>query len=221
MKRLAITSTSCPQIHVEGVRIQHIPLLRVECVSFDAPAFDVAVFYSKNAVRCAAKNGLELGHCEVWAVGDSTADALQRAFSNIHPHVPSEHTFEGLVNALEATLASDATVLSIELEGGPRSLSSRIDNEVRAVVAYRTMTSQDDGVRTHLERADGVVFASPRAVAAYARMCDQRSGCFGSIGPTTTEALENHGFLPGSIVQVDPPDLDALVSAVAHQLLDG
>lgn len=207
-------------MELEGVEFQHLPLLRTQCVPFVAPDFDIAVFYSKNGVLCAHQNGLNLSEATVWAVGDSTASQLRCAFPGIEPRVPSEQTFEGLVKALEPTLGAEARVLSIGLEDGPRSLEARLNNTVREVVAYRTVRVEDPSLTDPLESADAVVFASPRAVRAFAALSDQRSQLVGSIGPTTTASLNANGFPQGSIVEIEPPNLSALLTRVAHQLLD-
>lgn len=219
MKKIVVTSTTCPRLEIERVQVVHVPLLVKVCLEFTPPDCDIAVFFSKHAVRCAHASGLDLTGKVVWAVGGSTAEVVASTFA-IHPRVPDDPSFAGLVSALRAESPS-GRIASFELAEGPRTLAGEFENVV-VVPTYVTVKRCESELLPVLASADAVLFASPRAVEAFQEIGasteiltspSARKALVGSIGPTTTAALRAAGF--SNIVESAEPNLEILIRQLA------
>ncbi len=214
MKKIIVTSTTCPSLDISGLEVLHVPLLATVCLEFEIPAFETAVFYSKHGVRCAHAAGVDLTGKAVWSVGDSTAELVANLFAT-PARTGDMQNFEGLTSAMQRE-GNHGRIASFELADGPRSLQD-VFADVIPIPTYATAQRTEPELAPMLEQADAVLFASPRAVDAFVALTDTRPFA-GSIGPTTTDALHEAGFR--HLHQAENPDLSLLLLDLARTLKD-
>ncbi|WP_243337968.1 uroporphyrinogen-III synthase [Anaeromyxobacter soli] len=178
--------------------------------------FDWAVFTSATAVdRTVARLsalGVEtaaLARLRLAAVGPATAERLARAVRE-PDLVPGEAKGDALARALEPHVRGRRVLFPRPAEGRPETIAGLLaaGAELTAVEAYRTVPAPAEAIAPlgdWLARGevDAVAFASPSAVRAVASALGERAPLLrgvllAAIGPTTAEALREHGLTPGA-----------------------
>ncbi len=154
---------SSPPDSPDGVQCLHLPALRTKALSFVIPADgNVAVFFSRNAVKAAVANR-DFGTREwkeVWAVGDRTAEELRRC------GVESVRVADGnFASFLELQNLGDGEgVVVFGLKDSPRSVKSALPKS-QEIDVYESQAISDDSYRQKAEDfdPDWVIVGSPRA----------------------------------------------------------
>lgn len=226
-----------------GIDVWELPAIQIAPpVSWDAldsalgsrEPYDWIVVTSGNAARAvverAQENSFALTQSQIAAVGDATADVLQRGGYRVDV-IPSVSTGERLCEELlEREDLAEKRVLfpcsDIALPTVPERLRTA-GAIVHEAVCYRTMSVPIDGsavidaVRTGEVAA--VTFASPSSVGGFSASFspEMLSKVLGgiivvSIGPTTSTALRRIGREPD--IEADTPNAEGLVNAVLHAL---
>ena len=177
-------------------------------------SFDAVLFLSKNAVTYIFDRCAQLGiQCEVLlsgdrfvaAVGPATARALEEKGVRVS-YVTEKGTGEALAREIGPSLAGRRVLLPRSDRGDeriPNALRAR-GAQVTEVVAYRTVgpraVDPDLLERTRRAGVDAIVFASPSAVHAFARLIGESDlpalsarVPFVAIGPTTAAAIRSSG----------------------------
>ncbi|WP_242347036.1 uroporphyrinogen-III synthase [Anaeromyxobacter terrae] len=178
--------------------------------------FEWAVFTSATAVdRTVARLlalGLEvaaLARLRLAAVGPATAERLARAVRE-PDLVPGEAKGDALARALAPHVRGRRVLFPRPAEGRPETVAGLLaaGAELTAVEAYRTVPAPAEAIAPlgdWLARGeiDAVAFASPSAVRAVVSALGERAALLrdvllAAIGPTTAEALREHGLAPGA-----------------------
>lgn len=228
------TGTSAPVIAAlessRRVRLEHMPMLEKTPLDFDVKQVQILVrqpctlvFYSQNSVDIVANSGvldpIDLSDHTIWAVGEKTAARITERFDK-HANTPEDQRFEGLLDDLEAAPPREP-IVAFALEDSPRSLAERLrrlDN-VHDVPVYRTCPVLYPGLDARLDslEVDWIAFTSPRGVHTFLSQIadfDATSVALAAIGPTTAEALAEHGLEP---TLVPPrPDKELMVELIAR-----
>jgi uroporphyrinogen-III synthase len=202
----------------EGAAVVEVPLIEIAPPE-DTHALDAAVaaaagddwvvFTSANAVRAFADAVRRTGGraalpARVASVGPATTDEIGRCFPRSAVALSPESDFraEGLAAAFRTIALAGRRVLlplSSKARGTlPAALRAQ-GAEVTTVVAYRTVTPADAGVRIGEALARGidvVTFASPSAVEGFADASPDRKAWppVAVIGPVTEAAARGRGF---------------------------
>jgi uroporphyrinogen-III synthase len=229
------TGTTAPSLAQSGparhLRLEHMPMLEKTPLDFDAKQIQILVrqpctlvFYSQNSVDVVADSGvldpIDLSEHTIWSVGQKTAARVDERFAH-DVNVPEDERFEGLLDAFEAAPPPEP-IVAFALEDSPRSLAERLrrlDN-VHDVPVYRTCPVLYPGLDARLDALapDWIAFTSPRGVHTFlSQITDFDPTCVGlaAIGPTTAEALAEHGLEP---TLVPPrPDKELMVELIARQ----
>lgn len=194
--------------------------------------FDLVAFTSANGVRCffAAlhRRGLDaraLQGVEFATVGRVTAQTLKE-FGVSADHSPARAVSEGLLELFaDQDLSNKQILLAVASE--TRAVLgeglSRLGADVTKVAFYDTEPEPLDQEQTQaIAGADAVTFASGSAVHSLVRALENDStgnglkaleGCdLISIGPTTSDALREHGLQPTD--EAESHDLDGLIAAL-------
>lgn len=160
MIRVLYTGTEKPG-DVEGLDILHLPVLGVRFLPFEfAPDAQVAVFFSKNAIRAALESEVFKSHPwkSIWGVGDESVKMLEEAGFQAKSGGGSFETF------LSVFPKQCDNVVAFGLKNSPRSLASACPGAVDVDV-YETFAevSNQDVQRLVLFDPDWVIVGSPRA----------------------------------------------------------
>lgn len=150
-------------------------------------------------------------------VGEATAQ-YARAVLKLEPLVAQPHTAAGLARAMAVTAGSTVffprgNLAREELAGLLRGAGAQVDDPV----VYETRADADGAAKLKAllqQRAlDAVVLASPSAVAfaLQAGVPLGAAACF-SIGPSTTDALQEAGIVPAR--QARPHTAQGLLDAL-------
>ncbi len=223
------TGTRAPE-GVDGLRIEHLPMLQKLAVDFDLKKVRILVrqpctlvFYSQNSLKTVADSGLldgiDLTAHTIWAVGQKTADAVFYEFG-VDARVPDDERFEGLVSEFRKT-PPPPPIVAFTLEDSPRTLAEQFDgrSRVHEIPVYQTCPVLYPRLCDTLAEIDArwVAFTSPRGVSTFltqASGCDLSALHFAAIGPTTAEALAERGVDVDLVMQT--PDKNAMM----RQILD-
>ena len=229
MTRVVYTGTRPPDDVAFGIELHHLPMLETVPLAIGsevrsalgASGRRLAVFYSHNAAEHVvdALGERSFEGCEIWAVGDRTAEYLTERLRT-EVGTPETKTYDGLVEALRGRDAADATIVSFELATSERRLADEgLQGTVLSVPTYETVAYNYDDLDGLLRKIGPrwVVFASPRAHEAFKANLHHRplgdSYRVAVIGPTTRDAIVEAGdrvdFMP------DEPDLAALLRKLA------
>lgn len=202
----------------EGAEVVEVPLIATappeDTAALDAAvaalgSYDWIALTSANAVRAVADASIRTGHplpggLRIAAVGPSTADEVARSFPGASVALQPERDFraEGLAEAFRSVGLPGRRVLLPVSARARDTLATALGEQgaaVTVVVAYRTVTPADAGLRIR-EALDGgidvVTFASPSAVEGFAEACPDRSRwpAAAVIGPVTEAAARERGF---------------------------
>lgn len=178
--------------------------------------FEWAVFTSATGVdRTVARLrtlGLDvaaLARLKLGAVGPATAERLARAVRE-PDLVPGEAKGEVLARVLAPHVRGRRVLFPRPSEGRPETVAGLISAgaELTAVEAYRTVSAPTEEIAPlgdWLARGevDCVAFASPSAVRAVVNALGERAPLLrrvllAAIGPTTADALREHGLETGA-----------------------
>lgn len=222
-----------------GARPVIIPMVRFEPPA-DFTGLDRAIrdfsrmkwiiFPSANAVRFFLNRFIQLGYHprdfaghRIAAVGPATASVLASAGIPVDL-IPAEATascLAGELMELNPPAAGDVLVPRAEPGGEEWIETLRAAGwPVHCVTAYRTLPAVLDSVsQAELERAHGIIFASPSAVNFFQTAAGEdffrrhsRLAVF-SIGPTTSGALRKAGVT--GFREAEPPGFPGILQALA------
>lgn len=195
-----------------GARVVHVPVIEIveppdhnelDAAIGDLSSYEWVAFASPNAVRSFferlrfwKRDVRALGGVGVAAVGDATADALER-FGVTADVVPPHATGAAMTGALGS---GNGKVLLPRPANAPRELPVALQALGWTVVeaaAYETRPVADDppnaGIVTD-GSYDVVAFASPSAVDAFVDRFGLPTGGVACIGTTTAEAAQRRGI---------------------------
>jgi len=225
-----------------GAGVWNVPLIQIEAPADwsdadsalrDWGVYDWVVFTSGNAVtavheRLAALGVPAIGRGPRIAVVGSTTGRLVESFGWQVALCPAEQRAVGLAREIvEGGQARGKRVLfpkgDIAREALPAALRAA-GATVREVLVYRTVPAATDveavGERLRSGGVDAIAFSSPSAVRAFvdalgADIWNRLPPALvvASIGPTTSQALEQAGRRPDA--QARSPNAEALAEAVA------
>ncbi|MFW5968143.1 MAG: uroporphyrinogen-III synthase [Persicimonas sp.] len=225
------TGISEPDTHHPLLEIEHLPMLQVGPVDFDAEKVRALtrqpctlVFYSKNSARIVAEHGLfegiDLSNHTVWAVGQKTAAAVE-AHLDVSARVPERERFEGLVDQLNSGDHA-RPIVAFSLQGSPRELPRALDDreDVFEIPVYRTFPRPYPALVERLAdlSPDWIAFTSPRGVDTFisqAEGFDLSAVALAAIGPTTAGALRDHGLSPAIVL--DTPDRERMMERIKER----
>jgi uroporphyrinogen-III synthase len=178
--------------------------------------FEWAIFTSATAVdRTAARlwalgvDVAALARLRLAAVGPATAERLARIVRE-PDLVPNEAKGDVLARALAPHVRGRPVLFPRPADGRPETVAGLLaaGAELTAVEAYRTVPAPASEIAPLAEwlargDVDAVVFASPSAVRAVVSALGERAALLrgvvlAAIGPTTAEALREHGLEPGA-----------------------
>jgi uroporphyrinogen III methyltransferase/synthase len=192
----------------------------------EVETFELIAFTSANGVDAffaalerAGKDARALFGATVAVVGGATKDALA-ARGIVADHVPQRQTAEGLLDALAGVDVSGKRVL-LPLASDPRpvlgdGLRDR-GAEVHQLAVYDTVV---EGLSPEqiadVTESEFITFASGSAVHSLMQAIggpEPLHGCaLVSIGPTTSDALREHGLEPTA--EAEQNDIDGLLAAL-------
>lgn len=224
-----------------GAKVIPIPLIQIgEPVSWEVAdkalaellTFQWVIFTSINAVNKWTERAKQLNRPalletnRVGTVGEATARQIQQLGFSVRL-VPQNHTVRGILNALDRDLAGQRFLLprgDLARNELPDELRRRGGDVVEAVV-YQTLPapapSTDWIAQIMRGEIDLITFASPSAVHQFVRWVGEEDptgwrGRFhiASLGPTTSEALREHGFKVH--LEAEGSSLEALTEAIIH-----
>ncbi len=221
LRELGAHVVQAPAISTRPRMDQALAAAAAEVETFDLIAFTSAAgvdsFFA--ALEREGKDARALHGVEVAVVGGATRDAVA-AYGISADHLPERQTAEGLLSALEGVYLTGKRVL-LPLASDPRpvladGLRAR-DAEVHQVAAYDTVVEElSDAQRAAVADSEFITFASGSAVHSLVQAIggpEPLAGCaLVSIGPTTSEALREHGLEP--TVEAEPHDLEGLLAAL-------
>jgi uroporphyrinogen III methyltransferase/synthase len=192
----------------------------------EVETFDFIAFTSANGVDAffealerAGKDARALFGATVAVVGGATADALA-AHGIVADHVPQRQTAEGLLDALSGVDVTGKRFL-LPLASDPRPVLGDglrdCGAEVHQVAVYDTVV---EGLTPEqieaVSESEFVTFASGSAVHSLMQAIggpEPLHGCaLVSIGPTTSDALREHGLEPTA--EAEQSDIDGLLAAL-------
>ncbi len=178
--------------------------------------FEWAVFTSATGVdRTVARMralGLDvaaLARLELGAVGPATAERLARTVRE-PDLVPGEAKGDALARVLAPHVRGRRVLFPRPAEGRPETVAGLLSAgaELTAVEAYRTVPAPPGEIAPlgdwlARDEVDCVAFASPSAVRAVVSALGERAPLLrrvllAAIGPTTADALREHGFETGA-----------------------
>jgi uroporphyrinogen-III synthase len=200
--------------------------------------FDWLIFTSANGVRGFFDRFFEsfndirgLGLARIAAVGDATAAAI-RAFRLNVDFQPTKHTAADLAEELLAAEdLSHLNTLVVVGSKGSETLAGTLETRGKAITStltvYATVENDvgqldaADAFRRH--GADAIIFASPSAADSFVAQAkllalgkEAMRPLAVAIGPTTADALREHGIRVAA--QAATPTPAALVAAVVEAL---
>ncbi len=208
-----------------GASVVEAPAIRIEPLDATLPdvgGFDLLCVTSPNGARRLlelCRDARDLRGPAIAAIGPGTADAL-RAGGIVADIVPARAVAESLVETLADRPVKRALVVRAEQarEVLPDALRER-GAEVEILALYRTVAEPlADNARAAALGADYVTFTSASAVRYFVEAAGRPQGSrIVSIGPTTSDALREHGLEPDVEAREHTPDglVAALVDAVA------
>lgn len=180
-------------------------------VRLHAARSDIVVLTSQRPVSIVWPDGME--GVAVLAVGQSTADAAQRAGATI-VGVGSGGGLE-LATLLGATLAGK-NVLYPHAGGASTATQTMLTRSAAEVAAFEIY--QVDAISPGDDPVDAVMFASPSAVRGWSSSRSLEGIVIAAIGGTTSAALREHGVTPD--VVPERPGFLGLVAATASASID-
>lgn len=188
--------------------------------------FDLVAFTSVNGVRSffaalgeAALDARALGGIEFATVGAATAEEL-RNHGVVADHLPDRAVSEGLLDLFSGVDLADKRVLLAVAAESRHVLGeglAKLGAEVHKVAFYDTVHEPlDDEQRSAVGDADFITFASGSAVHSLVGSIGGaehlKSIPAVSIGPTTSEALREHGLEPAA--EASKHEIDGLIDAL-------
>jgi uroporphyrinogen-III synthase len=224
------TGTRPPESSSDRLSVRHWPLLetsfseleRSDLVPGVRDTSTAVVLYSKNAVRAVKQWPWSEAFVDQvdawWAVGSKTATFASKQLA-VDCRAPSISTFDGLIESLRAAELPEQ-LLSLTVHGKTRDLTRAIggrSTQWRDIAVYRTAPVTWHQARRNLlgQEADWVAVTSPRGVRALVDQIDRpalRSVRIAAIGPTTADALTDHGLTSDAIP--DDPGGRNLIRAI-------
>jgi uroporphyrinogen III methyltransferase/synthase len=192
----------------------------------EVESFEYIAFTSANGVESffaalerAGKDARALFAARVAVVGGATRDALS-AHGIVAEHVPQRQTAEGLLDALAGVDVAGKRFL-LPLASDPRPVLAdglrERGAEVHQVAVYDTVVEGlSEAQIAAVSDSEFVTFASGSAVHSLLQAIggpEPLTGCaLVSIGPTTSDALREHGLEP--TIEADQHDIDGLLAAL-------
>jgi uroporphyrinogen-III synthase len=226
--RIAYTGTRAPDFDDTLCELLHLPMLESEPVEFNPSIIAEllkekvqVVFFSSKGVSAVASSPLEQHlksrDVEIWAVGTKTAEFIEGAL-DVQARVPGRQDFEGIRAELDH--ADTRKIVVFGLEDSPRALGDALaERIVHEFPVYRTFPRLYPSLGERLEdfQPQWIAFTSPRGLDAFASQADQfdfpwREAKMAAIGPTTGEALREHGLEPS--VQLEEPGRNRLIRRI-------
>lgn len=225
------TGTRRPRIEHPRIRVLHRAMLKSAPIDFDhtrthqlAKSSKTLVFYSPNAVKHLAASGvvdgLELHKKTTWAVGEKTAESLRDAFG-ITARVPEDPQFTGMLSHFSAR-RPDLPLVAFGIQDSPRTLignapgqfSAPDADHVHQIPIYQTTAQHHPDLVEFIAREAirWVALSSPRGVDAFVSHlspADLTRLRLAAIGPTTADAIRQHGLHLDLMVEL--PDRDQMM----------
>ncbi|MCU1230184.1 MAG: Uroporphyrinogen methyltransferase / synthase, partial [Acidobacteria bacterium] len=185
-------------------------------------AYQRIIFTSTNGVRAFFERLLHHGHdaralagVKIAAVGDSTAADL-RTRGIVPDLVPERFLSIALLPLLEEDQHGIQTAV-IRAEEGRDELLDELRSrggEVDLALAYKTIAVSGDSAM--LQNIDAITFTSASTVDNFFAAAPNVNAKLASIGPTTSEAIRNHGKEPD--VEAENASVQSLHDAVVALL---
>lgn len=228
-------------LEATGAEVIPLPLIQIGApVSWEVSdralaelsTFHWVIFTSINAVNKWTERAEQLNRLallrtnRVGAVGEATARRIQQIGFSVSL-IPENFTARGILDALDQDLGGQR----ILLPRGDRARNELPDElrrrgaEVVEAVVYQTLPapapSSDWMARIMKGEFDVVTFVSPSAVHQFVQWVGESNSAhlrrcfhFASIGPTTSDALREHGFEVR--LEAKGSSLEALTEAIIH-----
>ncbi len=217
-----------------GATVVQTPVIRTRALPgppIDPSPYELICLTSPNGVDCLFErlddgihppgDSRSLAKARIAAIGPGTARALAEHGIEVDI-VPERFVAEGLVEALEQTLADGKVGRALVARASeardvlPDALRKR-GVEVDVVALYETVAEPlSDGVLARAREADYITFTSSSTVRFFLEAAGEK-GLSGatrviSIGPVTSETLREHGIEPH--VEAERHDIDGLIQAL-------
>lgn len=210
------------------------PLLEISATG-DVPRVDAeyVIFTSQTGARIVAKEGWEVEHSTLVAVGATTADALESAGYRVEV-TPSEYSSTGLVDRLRPEVDGVRIEVARSDHGNPALLAGLIaaGAYVHETVLYALTRPAASGASARLaarNELDGALFTSSLTVRHFLEaaaeqgirekaICGLDRAIVGAIGPPTRQTAHELGIHVD--VMPDRADFETLAHAVVDRLLE-
>lgn len=181
-----------------------------------------------------------LGRCEVVARGPKSVAALRELGARVDVQVPEPNTWNEVLNTLDERRSLEGTRIAVQEYGKPNTdLLAGLEQRggtVTRVPVYRWALPEDigplqEGCRALAEgRAGAALFTSAQQIVHLFQIGSDHGHedslrdalgarvVIGSIGPTTTEALLEHGLMAD--IEPEHPKMGHLAAALAARWRD-
>lgn len=223
-----------------GADVLEMPTIRIEPsqgeearefarMVVDAHTYEWLIFTSPNAVEYffnafykIRNDAREIGGARIAAVGPGTAAKLKE-YHMATDLMPKKHVAEALAAAFLEDIGSieNTTMLWVRAKGARDVISTTLGKAgviLDEAIAYQTVPETGDPTgavkRFREEGADIITFTSASTVECFLDLgLSIPEGCkIASIGPVTTEAIEENGYEP--TIEAEEHDIPGLVEAV-------
>lgn len=189
-----------------------------------------AIFTSENGVMtfmdaliASGKDARQFGTAKIAAIGTGTAKKL-KDYGLVADLIPERFVAEGLIESLENKLSPEHKVLLIQGTGA-RPLLREWLNEHSALTLLETYQTVEAGplskdALAKIQSADWITFTSGSTVNSFFARLEQSQGTLSqgqklaSIGPITSEALENMGKTV--CVEGNPHNIEGLIESIQN-----
>ncbi len=221
-----------------GAEVVLAPMIRVIPPADPGPLADAArsvdqydwiVLTSVNGVRYFRAAIEEAGSEEAWAtaticaIGPATAEAVRSQGGSV-TLIPSTHTAEGVVSALDEAIDVSGKRILLPQAAGAREILectlSELGAEVTRVEAYRTVADRGEGSdrqwKESVREGDMVTFASASSVRAFFESAGAAADGLriATIGPITSRQVREAGFEVD--VEADPHTIEGLLASIVR-----